>query len=312
MSNVLPNGTVLPFGLLSTSSTAMSDAFKKTYQNHALRVGIVIQSYPIKDPNNVNKKVPEYDVMTFEQNEDQGSTVITYKHCTATSSFGSIADFFEVNLRKLKKKKTKGVTPSFNGQNGAIVLLLCLNGMSDKAIIMGALSHPDRPTTLVDDQPRLSGEYNGVAIAVNPDGSTSLTFNGATDNDGNVTNSSQGPTTLQIKTDGSFILTHSTITLDLERSGDATLSVTGNGNVTINGASNVNVNAQNATVTAQQTATVEGQIVKLGKNATEAVIKGDTFKKYFDQHIHPTAVGPSGPPVTPMPPSTLSTKVKTE
>lgn len=311
-NNILRNGTVLPSGLLSSSSTSMGDAFKKTYQNHSLRVGIVIQSYGISDPNNINKRVPEYDVMTFEQNEDQGSTTIIYKRCPYATSFGSIADFFEVNLRKLTKKTTQGPTPSPSGQNGAIVLLLCLNSLSDTGIIVGALTHPDRPTTLVDDSPRLAGEYNGVAIAVNPDGSTSLTFNGATDNNGNIIDSSQGSTTLQIKTDGSFVLNHSTINLDLERSGDATITVKGNGNVTINASAAVNVNCENATVTAQQTATVEGTTVKLGKNASEAVIKGDTFKKYFDQHIHPTAVGPSGPVVIPMPASTLSTKVKTE
>ncbi len=285
MSNILQNGTVLPSGLLGVSHTAMGGAFRKTYQNYALRVGIVLQSYAISDPNNINKKVPEYDVMTFEQDGDQGSTTIIYKRCIFNSSFGSVADFFEANLRKLTKKTTPGPTPSPSGQDGAIVLLLCLNGMSDKAVIIGSLSHPDRPTTLVDDSPRLAGEYNGVAIAVNPDGSTSLTWNGPTNNDGTPVTAGQTPTTIQIATDGSLAISTS---------------------------QNVTINCTNATVTATNIATVEGKTVKLGANATEAVIKGNTFQQYFNQHTHPTAVGPSGPPIMPMPNSNLSTKVVTE
>lgn len=269
MSNILDNGTVLPFGLMSGTSSSMNDAFKKTYQNTALRVGVVIQSYPIDDENNLNKVVPEYDVMTFEQNEDQGSTTITYKHCTNTASFGSIADFFEANLRKLEKKTTKGVTPTPAGQNGAIVLLLCLNGMSETGIIIGSLAHPDRPTTLVDGEPHLEGEYNGVRIVVNSDGSTSLTFKGATDNDGKIIDSSQGPTVIKIETDGSFQVNHEAITLRLAKDGTTTLNakkdinIITETNLSITAKANVNVKCVDVNVDASGKANV-----KTGADAT--------------------------------------------
>lgn len=41
--------------------------------------------------------------------------------------------------------------------------------------------------------------------------------------------------------------------------------------------------------------------------ADQAAILGNLFKTYFDTHTHPTGVGPSGPPIAPMPESTLST-----
>jgi hypothetical protein len=44
--------------------------------------------------------------------------------------------------------------------------------------------------------------------------------------------------------------------------------------------------------------------------AAQAAILGDLFKTYFDTHTHPTGVGPSGPPIVPMPPTTLSQIVK--
>jgi hypothetical protein len=291
VSNVLDNGTVLPFGLLSGSSSSMHDAFKKTYQNTSMKMGSIVASYAIDDDNNISKTFPEYDVMTFEQNEDQGSTTITYKHCLAASSFGSIADFFEANLRKLEKKTSKGVTPSPSGQNGAIVLLLCLNGMSETGYIISSLAHPDRPTTLVDDQPHAEGEYNGVRIVVNSDGSTSLTFKGATDNDGNVIDSTQGNTVISIAKDGSFQVNHDAITFSMARDGTATLNakkdinlitatnlnITATGNivaqcaeadVTTSGAAKITVGAD-ATLEVTGKATI---------NASEVDVQGSTGK----------------------------------
>ena len=223
MSNEMDNGAILPFGLLSGNSSGMLDGFKKTYQNSSLRVGIIRETYGLKDLKNVSKLVPEYDVMVFEQNEDRGSTVITYKNCMAASALGSIADFFEANLRKMKKKKSKGETPSMNGQNGAVVLLLCLDSMSEKGIIVGALSHPDRKSTLIDNEPHLEGEYNGVNIKVEKDGSTTLTFKGATDNDGLVVDKEQGNTVMSIEKDGTYQVKHKAITQRFEKKGKASL-----------------------------------------------------------------------------------------
>lgn len=64
--------------------------------------------------------------------------------------------------------------------------------------------------------------------------------------------------------------------------------------------------------------TKEGEVVikagkiKLGEGAAKALVLGDDFRQLFNQHTHPTGVGPSGPPAQPMLPSHLSTKVFTE
>ena len=62
------------------------------------------------------------------------------------------------------------------------------------------------------------------------------------------------------------------------------------------------------------TITIEGSsTIKLGENASESVIKGDTFKTFFDAHIHVGNLGYStAPPTTPVTPDNLSTKSKTE
>jgi hypothetical protein len=51
-------------------------------------------------------------------------------------------------------------------------------------------------------------------------------------------------------------------------------------------------------------------MVNIGKGANQSAILGEMFMTFFNTHIHPTGVGPSGPPVVPMSPAQLSTKVK--
>jgi len=222
--NKLNNGAVLPSGLLGNDPGQLLAGFNKSYKNSALRIGVIKETYPVSHDLNKSKLTTEYDVTVIEQNEDRGATTILYRNCMSAEGLGSVADFFERTLRKTKKKTRKGDAVNTKGQNGAIVLLLCLDGMSDKGIIMGSLTHPDRKTTLKDEDPHLEGEYNGVNIKVEKDGSCTLTFKGATDNDGKVTDSSQGNTTVKIEKDGSYQVDHKTITQRFAKDGKASLT----------------------------------------------------------------------------------------
>lgn len=346
-NNTMDNGAVLPHGLLGHSDDSMM-GFNQSFKNYSLKIGVVMAIYPVDDDSNISDLNTEYDVMVVEQNADKGATTITYKNCLAVDHFGSPADFFEKTFRAMEENTSGNDSVNLKDQNGATVLLLCLDGVSDKGIIIGALTHPDRDTTLETDEPRLEGEYNGVNIKIEPDGSCMLTFQGATDNDGEVTDDSQGDTTVQIETDGSVQIDHDQTTFRLDRNGDVTVDTTGNiivncekdANVTATGdiiaqcenldvttntnatvtvggdmaatvTGNITADCSDATITASGTATVEGSTVKLGAGAAEAVVKGKTFSSLYNAHIHPTALGPSGPPVAPMDPS-LSAKVLTE
>lgn len=59
---------------------------------------------------------------------------------------------------------------------------------------------------------------------------------------------------------------------------------------------------------------IKGQAIKIGSDsATEGLVLGDALLSLFNSHTHPTGVGPSGPPVTPMVAGNhVSTKHKTE
>lgn len=287
MSNHLGNGTVLPHGLLGINSGDSISAFNRAYKNTPLRMGIVTTIYPYNDPKNYTKLTTEYDVTVLEQNENSSCTNIVYRNCVSSEGMGSVADYFEKNLRQQTQNDNTGGAVNTSGQNGAIVILLCLDAYTQKAVIIGGLTHPDRQTNLASAEPQLYGEYNGVAVVINPDGSTSLTFNGATNQNGEVTDPSQGPTTVAIATDGSFSVGHSTATFTMAKSGVVT-------------------------ITATQTINVEAPAVNLGDSATQAVILGNAFQTYFNQHTHTSIVGPTGAPIEPMPDSTLSTVTSTQ
>jgi len=92
----------------------------------------------------------------------------------------------------------------------------------------------------------------------------------------------EGPTTVNIKPDNSVEI--------INANGDSIL-MENNGNINIT-CTNANINASGETH-------INSPRIKLGEEAAEAVMKGDTFKAIFDAHIHPTGVGPSGPPTQP-------------
>lgn len=262
MDNFLENGAVLPHGLLGNSDQAAMAGFNKTYRNTSLRMGVVLRVYPVSDKKNLSKLSNEYDVQVFEQNEDKGSSVITYKNCLSAEAMGSIADFFEKSLR-IKKSRPANNELNTKGQDGAIVLILCLDGMTEKAIVMGSMTHPDRKSTLVDGDPHLEGEYNGVRIKIDKDGSTSLVFKGATDNKGKALDASQAKTTVKIEKDGSFQVDHDSISFRMARDGTTTLkgkkdiNIITDTNVNITATKDVNVKCVNANVKASANANVE-------------------------------------------------------
>jgi len=309
--NFLPNGTVLPFGLMGISGESSIAGFNKTYRNTAMRLGIVIKSYDVSDESNLSKLTTEYDVSVFEQIEDRGSSIITYKNCISAEGMGSIADFFERTLRIRENTSDQSKLIDTKNQNGAVVLIHCIDGVSEKAVIVGSITHPDRKSTLAGHLAHLEGEFNGVNIQVNDDGSANFTWKGPTNNDGTPVNADLTPTVVSVAADGSFQIKHKTVTFDLAIGGDVTLTTTADVNVSC---TNATITASgDANVNASGTATIDAPAIVLGKGAADAVIKGDTFKKMvFDVHIHPTPIGPSGPPVEPMSPDSLSTVVKTK
>ena len=89
----------------------------------------------------------------------------------------------------------------------------------------------------------------------------------------------------------------------LTMSSSGTVIEDANGNTVEMAAAGVNVKGQQIVV--------EGSQVMLAGQGGEPIIKGQSFLTLFATHVHPTAMGPSGPPIPQGEMSSLSSKVMT-
>jgi phage gp45-like len=224
MSVILPSGGVLPYGLLGIDTESTKAAFDKKFNNNTLKMGVIIGSYPVGHEKNNGGLTTEYDVLVMEQHKNKSIAPLTYRGCISMDGLGSIADYFEKALRQQKKAKDKKSSKSLTNQDGAVVFLLCLDGSSEKGIIVGAAPHPNRKSKLKQGQV-MAGEFNGISILVNEDGSANLSFKGATNNDGSPVDKNQGTTSIDIEKDGTLQIKNKGVTTRLEKAGNVLLSL---------------------------------------------------------------------------------------
>ncbi|HEX4963868.1 MAG TPA: phage baseplate assembly protein V [Thermoanaerobaculia bacterium] len=99
--------------------------------------------------------------------------------------------------------------------------------------------------------------------------------------------------------------------LSVEDSNGNTLTMTSSG-TTVEDANGNKVEMASAGISVEgQKVVIKGSSVMLGGDGGEPIIKGQSFLQLFMTHMHPTAMGPSGPPIPQGEMSTLSTKVLT-
>lgn len=206
MSSILPSGSVLPSGLLQQGMESVS-AYDHSFRNYSIKMGVVVNAYEADDPNNVNKVGVEYDVAVTEQNGHLAQNVITYQNCMVMESFGGIADYMEYRLRPQKKVEKNKNAKNFVFQDGSIVLIMCISGSSDNAIILGGLKHPKRKSNLTKDAGlSMYSEYNGLVYSIDKDGALKILFKGATDHEGKVLDEKVSGSSIEILKDGSLSL----------------------------------------------------------------------------------------------------------
>lgn len=190
---------ILPSGLVSERQPIDVSFSKKVNQNMTLKNGVVLEIYEVTDEKNQSKLVPEYDVMVVENDNTS-----IYKNCMAVDGFGGKADYSQVKYRKPDDPKKVKDSGSLKDQNGSIVLLLCLEGSAEQAIIVGSLNHPSKKDVLTEDKGHhLEGEFNGLNWQIDKDGSLIIKFNSATDNDGTPQDEEAGGTYVSMTKEGS-------------------------------------------------------------------------------------------------------------
>lgn len=193
---------VLPSSLLEERGPMDMNFNKRISENAYLRLGVVIDVAEIDDKkNNITQLMPEYTVMTIENDNTS-----IYKNCLSIDSFGGIGDYMVKTLRKPKNPKKVKDSGSLKKQNGSIVLLLCLDGSSEQAIILGAIAHPERKNGKLTKAKghHLEGEFNGINWQIDKDGALTVKFNSASDNDGKYKDAKAGGSTIKMEKDGSI------------------------------------------------------------------------------------------------------------
>jgi len=164
---------------------------------------VVLKTHEIEDKTNLYKNGPEYDVSIYEQDANRGITSTIYKNCIYMDSFGGIGDFFEVKRRKPTKDEYKS-DQDIEKYDGSMVLVLCIDGSSDKAIIIGSITNPNRKVSLTKEAGHhMEGEFNGVNWKVNKDGELTVTFKSATDAKGKPADEEAGGTFIKVDKTGS-------------------------------------------------------------------------------------------------------------
>lgn len=174
--------------------------------NLRFRPGEVQAVYTKDDPQNVSRKFVEYKVLV--QHRSNGVVINRmYDHVFAVDTFGGIADYANWTFRadpsgnRLDGKKEPGAGV------GSKVLILCVNGESHNACIVGGIRDSNG---LVDDPEeghRLRFRFNGIAISINKDGEMTLEYQGAMLADGTVgpdVDTNAVGTTVKITKDGNF------------------------------------------------------------------------------------------------------------
>lgn len=261
------DGTIIPSTETVASysdNTIVQDA---RFNNYALRLGRVIAAYYPDDKKNQNKHKVEYDVVCHQANGKGAVASVTYR-CTLTTLFGAAGDYVNYTLRADPDSfdSSKNII-----SNGAIVLVLCANGHSHNAYIVGGSTHRSRPADSKEDGHHFDFEFNGIAANIDKLGQFTVTQKGPTDLSGKPDTSSVGSNSTQFKLDqnGSVLFNVNSQSVEINKSdktttinADKSLNTNSNGTTNINSTSNVNIKSSGVLV----------------GTATDAWIKGTTYR----------------------------------
>lgn len=247
--------------VLSKRDEKEVDFARKIFGNNALRLGLVLEIVEEDDEANISGLGPEYNVMSIEQDGSNGSNTVIYKNCINIDAFGGVADYFQFKHRASKEPKKAKKKGSLKEETGSIVLLLCLDGNSEKAVILKSVHNPKKNKVLTKDKGHhMEGEFNGVNWSIDKDGAMTVVFKSATEDDGTPTNEEAGGSNLKIEKDGSLEFadgneekiridkTAKTISITAEKD----ISATTKANVSISAGESVNITSKKDIIAAAE------------------------------------------------------------
>jgi hypothetical protein len=254
--------------------------------NYLLRIGEVQKIFYPEDKENVSKRFVEYQVWVQHRANNTAVTKM-YEHCIAIDQLSGVADYSYATYRADNTSTRKDGQRQLGPGLGARVILLCINGESQNAVILGGIRNAK--SKLKDK--KIDGHhqhtvFNGIDLLINKDGELTLTYGGATKLDGTLLDS------VDQEAVGTFV--------KIEKNGNLTIS-------DAKGENKIFVDRVHGKV--QVTATEEidhvAKKVRLGDGETDdPVVGGNELKKILEDLIKainqltvPTSNGPSGTPI---------------
>jgi hypothetical protein len=318
-------GTVVPSGLVL-------DGVSRP-RNHldfpALYAGRVQQVYYPDSDDNFNKIYPEYDVVIeYENLNNRLRTATIMYRCRVASLFGGVADYETWTPRKAKSDsltadpRNNQSNPGQQFEAGSQVLVLCLNGNSQTGVIIGGVPHSNGAKQ-TDRGVSWVRRFNGVTMQIDDDGQFILSFEGATEADGKrrdsadekaagskMTFAKDGGVKLETK-DGQQSVHLDHVNNKIAVRANAELEITGLDPDGSTPKFHLSMKDGELTVKLQDGAS----LAVVGKDGNTQMTVGDGAKHVaivealealynqlklkldlFDAHIHPSAMGPTGPP----------------
>jgi hypothetical protein len=250
----LSDGTIIPSHLGIRSSGYAGDTGVQS--DWYLRSGEVKQIVYPDDPTSLSKTQIEYHVLAQKYEGSRTSAMHMYHNVIVVNVLGGVADRTKYTLRPASTQQAKDNVVG----DGSKVLLLCINGQTPYAVILGGLR------VFQDQFPGVTGEppdkksdghnyftqFNGGQLTVNKDGEIQITFNGATNTDGTLADSAsedaQGSNILFSK-DGSITSTSPDGKQSIKiNHDDHKVEVVADQEMTVNSSGNVNIQSTGVVV----------------------------------------------------------------
>jgi hypothetical protein len=180
-------------------------------------------------------------------------------------------------LRPVKDPKKTQKKLNIKDETGSLVLLLCIDGQSDKAMIIKSFPSKSKQVLTKEKGIHLEGEYNGINYQINKDGELTVTFRSATEDDGTPKDKDAGGSFLKIDKTGSIELNDNNKESFRIDKKNKTISANAEKDISVNTEANLNLTSkQNANVKAKDIiAAAEGKISFDAKAPSAFKVKGE-------------------------------------
>lgn len=262
--------------------------------NIMLRMGEVQRIYFPTDPGNVSKKFVEYDVWVQHRANKTAVTKL-YTHVIAIDALASFTDFsfstYRADPSGSQATRNHKLTPGY----GAKVILLCINGETNNAVILGGIRDFHSEADDAMDGHHHHSRFNGIDVVINKDGELVVTYQGAQKMDGTpedgvdqdavgttITISKNGNITLaDVENKNQIVIDHEADLIRIESDNEVDITAP---TVKIEASDEFDVDTDTANINADSAVNIAAPQVTIGESElAEPLVKGETFDAALNQ-----------------------------